>query len=63
MAWIECLTEAEHDAGDHTIVLARVTALEASHDVEPLVFFRGRYGTFSADATQTVGMSPIVARR
>lgn len=51
LAWIECVIEAEHEAGDHTIVLARVAALEAREDVEPLVFFRGRYGTFAgADA-------------
>ena len=46
VAWIECELEAEHDAGDHTIALARVERLEGREDLEPLVFFRGRYGTF-----------------
>jgi 3-hydroxy-9,10-secoandrosta-1,3,5(10)-triene-9,17-dione monooxygenase reductase component len=46
VAWIECELEAEHDAGDHTIALARVEHLEGREDLEPLVFFRGRYGTF-----------------
>ncbi|HEY6759961.1 MAG TPA: flavin reductase family protein [Baekduia sp.] len=48
VAWIECELADEHDAGDHTIVVARVVALEAARDaaLAPLVFFRGRYGTF-----------------
>lgn len=46
LAWIECSIDAEHEAGDHTIVIARVLALEAREGPEPLVFFRGRYGTF-----------------
>ena len=48
VAWIECRPEDEHDAGDHTIVVARVVAIEAtaSADAEALVFFRGTYGSF-----------------
>jgi 3-hydroxy-9,10-secoandrosta-1,3,5(10)-triene-9,17-dione monooxygenase reductase component len=47
LAWIECETQDEHDAGDHTIVVARVVAIEAAADhIEPLVFFRGTYGSF-----------------
>jgi 3-hydroxy-9,10-secoandrosta-1,3,5(10)-triene-9,17-dione monooxygenase reductase component len=46
VAWLECRLEAEHDAGDHTIVVARVVAMEAASGVEPLVFFRGAYGSF-----------------
>ena len=46
VAWIECRIESEIDAGDHTIVLGRVIAIEASPDVEPLVLFRGTYGSF-----------------
>ncbi len=46
VAWIECELDAEHDAGDHTIALARVAQLQGREDLEPLVFFRGRYGTF-----------------
>jgi 3-hydroxy-9,10-secoandrosta-1,3,5(10)-triene-9,17-dione monooxygenase reductase component len=47
MAWIECVIEAEHDAGDHTLVIARVLRLELGDVGDPLVFFRGRYGTFA----------------
>jgi len=48
VAWIECSLHDEHDAGDHTIVVARVVAIEAVAGVEPLVFFRGSYGSFRA---------------
>lgn len=48
VAWIECEIDAEHDAGDHTIVVADVLAVDAAASVEPLVFFRGSYGGFSA---------------
>jgi flavin reductase (DIM6/NTAB) family NADH-FMN oxidoreductase RutF len=46
VAWIECDIREEHDAGDHTIVVADVVAIEAADERVPLVFFRGRYGTF-----------------
>lgn len=49
VAWIECETEAVHDAGDHDIVLGRVLDL-ATFDPEPdlpLVFYQGGYGRFS----------------
>lgn len=47
LAWIECRLDEEHDAGDHTIAVALVLAVEAtSRTVDPLVFFRSAYGTF-----------------
>jgi 3-hydroxy-9,10-secoandrosta-1,3,5(10)-triene-9,17-dione monooxygenase reductase component len=46
VAWIECELHDEHDAGDHTIVVARVVAIAAGSGVEPLVFFAGSYGSF-----------------
>ena len=51
VAWVECAIRDEHDAGDHTIVVASVLGLGAAEDAAPLVFFRGRYGTFSGPAT------------
>jgi 3-hydroxy-9,10-secoandrosta-1,3,5(10)-triene-9,17-dione monooxygenase reductase component len=46
VGWIDCTIRDEHDAGDHTIVVASVSRIEASSDASPLVFFRGVYGTF-----------------
>lgn len=48
VAWLGCEIEAEHDAGDHTIVVARVLRMDAGADLEPLVFLRGQYGRFRA---------------
>ena len=48
LATFECSLEATHDAGDHVIVVGRVT--KAHHQGgDPLVFHGGKYGTFSAD--------------
>jgi 3-hydroxy-9,10-secoandrosta-1,3,5(10)-triene-9,17-dione monooxygenase reductase component len=46
VAWIECQIQNEYEAGDHLVVIAGVTAVEARSEVEPLVFFRGSYGSF-----------------
>ncbi|MEO3872390.1 flavin reductase family protein [Nonomuraea sp. B12E4] len=46
LAWIDCAVEAEHPAGDHVIVVARVLQLDTHAEGGPLVFFRGGYGGF-----------------
>ncbi|WP_182348366.1 flavin reductase family protein [Tomitella gaofuii] len=46
LARIEADVEFEHDAGDHTIVIARVSELEVHRQADPLLFFRGGYGSF-----------------
>lgn len=43
VAWIECDIEAEYVAGDHTIVVGRVLALEVDATKLPLLYFRGRF--------------------
>jgi len=48
VAWIECDIRDRHGAGDHTIIVAEVTAIDAADAATPLVFFRGAYGTFGA---------------
>ncbi|ACL39760.1 flavin reductase domain protein FMN-binding [Pseudarthrobacter chlorophenolicus A6] len=47
LAWIDCELHAEHDGGDHTIVVASVRHLSARTDAEPLLFFKGRYAGLS----------------
>ncbi|MGW2218996.1 flavin reductase family protein [Nonomuraea sp. NPDC001684] len=46
LAWLDCVIEAEHPAGDHMIVVARVLQLDTHADGGPLVFFQGGYGGF-----------------
>ena len=47
LATIEATVEYEHEAGDHTIVVAHVTGLHSSDDRAPLLFYRGGYGGFA----------------
>ena len=48
VAWLDCRLREEHPAGDHTIVVCEVTAAESAESgSKPLVFFRGRYGSFA----------------
>ncbi|HWM08550.1 MAG TPA: flavin reductase family protein [Solirubrobacteraceae bacterium] len=51
LAVLECDAEAEHAAGDHTIVVGRVRALRVSSGTEPLVHFTGRFGGFEPKET------------
>jgi 3-hydroxy-9,10-secoandrosta-1,3,5(10)-triene-9,17-dione monooxygenase reductase component len=43
LTWIDCELEAVHEAGDHYVVIGRVTALGAPSDARPLLFHRGQY--------------------
>ena len=42
LGWIDCSVHDRVDAGDHTLFIGRVEALE-TFDGEPLAYFRGRY--------------------
>ncbi|HVM01111.1 MAG TPA: flavin reductase family protein [Acidimicrobiales bacterium] len=46
LAWVDCRIEAEHDGGDHLIVVARVLDLGVGGTGRPLLFYRGGYGRF-----------------
>jgi flavin reductase (DIM6/NTAB) family NADH-FMN oxidoreductase RutF/uncharacterized membrane protein len=46
LAWIDATIEIEHEAGDHVLVIGRVTELEVAREGAPLVFYRGGYGRF-----------------
>ncbi|WP_461187948.1 flavin reductase family protein [Arthrobacter sp. Z4-13] len=45
LAWLDCTIWAEHDAGDHIIVLGRVIELgiSAGEHADPLLYFQGQY--------------------
>ena len=47
VAWIDCVTDQIHEAGDHHIVIGRVEELDLGAGGTPLLFFRGGYGSFS----------------
>jgi 3-hydroxy-9,10-secoandrosta-1,3,5(10)-triene-9,17-dione monooxygenase reductase component len=46
LAFVDCETEAEYDAGDHVIVVGRVLELGYASERKPLLFYRGGYGRF-----------------
>jgi len=49
LAQLECNKAAELDGGDHLIFLGEVTGLHLRAAGDPLLFFRGAYGTYSRD--------------
>jgi 3-hydroxy-9,10-secoandrosta-1,3,5(10)-triene-9,17-dione monooxygenase reductase component len=48
LAFVDCETIAEHDAGDHLIVVGKVIELGYRHEGKPLLFYRGGYGRFES---------------
>lgn len=48
MVSIECKLESVTEAGDHWFVLGRVLGMEAHRDTDPMLFFRGKYGSFAS---------------
>jgi 3-hydroxy-9,10-secoandrosta-1,3,5(10)-triene-9,17-dione monooxygenase reductase component len=49
LTWIGCAVQAVHEAGDHYVVIGRVTELgECGPEQNPLLFFRGRYAVTAA---------------
>jgi flavin reductase (DIM6/NTAB) family NADH-FMN oxidoreductase RutF len=47
VSWVECEFEEVIEAGDHYIVVGRVTGLEVTRPSLPLLFFQGGYGRFA----------------
>ncbi len=48
IAWIDCTLDVVHEAGDHSIAIGRVVALEVDRPTSPLLFLRGGFGGFDA---------------
>jgi 3-hydroxy-9,10-secoandrosta-1,3,5(10)-triene-9,17-dione monooxygenase reductase component len=51
LAWAGCVVEAVHEAGDHYVVIGRVTELGAPRRGQPLLFYRGRYAVTAAPSS------------
>lgn len=47
IAWVECETVQEVEAGDHWIVLGEVASFGISRSAPPLLHFQGGYGRFA----------------
>jgi 3-hydroxy-9,10-secoandrosta-1,3,5(10)-triene-9,17-dione monooxygenase reductase component len=43
IGFVDCTIHAVHDAGDHWIVIGRVQDLGVTDEVDPLLFYQGRY--------------------
>jgi 3-hydroxy-9,10-secoandrosta-1,3,5(10)-triene-9,17-dione monooxygenase reductase component len=48
LTWAECAVAAVHEAGDHYLVVGRVTELGRCQPGPPLLFYRGRYAAMGA---------------
>jgi flavin reductase (DIM6/NTAB) family NADH-FMN oxidoreductase RutF len=48
LGWVEASIEAEHDGGDHVIVVGRILDLQLEREGRPLLFYRGGFGRFEA---------------
>jgi 3-hydroxy-9,10-secoandrosta-1,3,5(10)-triene-9,17-dione monooxygenase reductase component len=61
LAVLLCVLEAEHPAGDHTLVVARVLEVRDGAGGAPLVFHRGAFGTVArfAQALPAVYPRPV----
>jgi 3-hydroxy-9,10-secoandrosta-1,3,5(10)-triene-9,17-dione monooxygenase reductase component len=49
LTWASCTVESVHEAGDHFVVIARVTELGESVASDPLLFYRGRFCQSATD--------------
>jgi flavin reductase (DIM6/NTAB) family NADH-FMN oxidoreductase RutF len=47
LAQLECSRYAEIDGGDHRTFFGQVTQMHLGRGADPLLFYRGRYGTFA----------------
>lgn len=61
IAGFECEVVANHDAGDHGIVLGRVLALRLAGVGEPLIFHCSRYCMLAQAATETEAPAAALA--
>jgi len=49
LAYLDCKTLTEHHGGDHTIFIGEVVEAKELSEAEPLLFYTGKFGNFTAD--------------
>ena len=49
LAHLECNKATEVEGGDHVILLGAVTGFHMGAPAQPLLFYRGAYGTYARD--------------
>lgn len=50
VAWIDCMVDSVHEAGDHFIAVGQVASLQEEYPAQPLLFHKGGYGQPSSTA-------------
>lgn len=58
LAYAECVLKDTCQGGDHVILMGEIVAGDA-HEAEPLLYFRGRYGTYEAVVAPVVHPADI----
>jgi 3-hydroxy-9,10-secoandrosta-1,3,5(10)-triene-9,17-dione monooxygenase reductase component len=61
LPWAECAVEAVHEAGDHYLVVGRVTGLGPCRAGRPLLFYRGRYAATDPGSGPTEVVDTLLA--
>jgi flavin reductase (DIM6/NTAB) family NADH-FMN oxidoreductase RutF/DNA-binding IclR family transcriptional regulator len=59
VAYIDCVIDQVVDAGDHYIVVCAVTELDVESVTDPLLFFRGGYGSFTPLSLASADMNLV----
>lgn len=49
LATFSCRRHSRHLAGDHVIYISSIESFESGRNTRPLAFFKGTYGSFTAD--------------
>ena len=57
LTWVDCVIETVHEAGDHDVVVGRVTELGSPRDAAPLLFYRGSYT--ATETPEDSGPAPV----
>jgi 3-hydroxy-9,10-secoandrosta-1,3,5(10)-triene-9,17-dione monooxygenase reductase component len=60
LTWASCAVDTVHEAGDHYVVVARVTALGDCAAGLPLLFYRSRFAVTAGAGPKTAGPPEVV---